>query len=209
MLASSTNQATSQVQQSGMPVSFASTTGQVRHPCPSYCEHKLCPLLLQPGSTLSQIPSIASTANSQQVAPPIQMTADPCRKCGKKNHPTDRCCSKVTCKNCKGKDHGTMFCTVATKTARYNCTFCRKGKHSIENCRAKKKAERRTQMRATDLVTTNDALNVMSIDRTAHCSFRTSLPVTAIQMPQITITLPNTSVPPTYRAEATTNGQWC
>ena len=79
------------------------------------------------------------------------MTADPCRKCGKKNHPTDRCHSKVTCKKCKGKDHGTRFCTVATTTAGYNCTFCRKGKHPIENCRAKRRAKRRTQMRATNL----------------------------------------------------------
>ena len=88
------------------------------------------------------------------------MTANPCRKCGKKNYPTDKCHSKVTCKNCKGKDHGTRFCTVATTTVGYNCTFCRKGKHPIENYRARKKAKRRTQMRATDSVATSDASNV-------------------------------------------------
>ena len=146
---------------------------------------------------LSNIWSVANTANSQQVAAPIQVAADPCQKCGKKNYPTDRCHSKVTCKNSKGKDHVTRFYTVAATTAGYNCTFCRKGKHSIENCRARKKSERRKQMRATDLLTTSDTSNV-SWPSTGHPTVLSgpSLLATAIQMPQIAVTLPNMSVTP-------------
>ena len=149
-----------QVQPSGTPFSFVFTThvrsdiiapptvNTIVHPIPA----ARAPIL--------QIPIIASIANSQQVAPLIQVTADPCRKCGKKNHPTDRCHSKVTCKNCKGKDHGTRFCTVATTTAGYNCMFCRKSKHPIENYRIRMKPQRRTQMRATDLDATSETSNV-------------------------------------------------
>ena len=141
---SNSNQAMPQAQPSGMPVSFASTT-QVRLDilAPPIVNTTMPPLL-QPGHFFCKSQSIASTANSQQITPPMQATADPCRKCGKEDHPTDRCHSKITYKKCKGKDHGTRFYTVATAAAGYNCKFCRKGKHTLESYRARKRTKRRT-----------------------------------------------------------------
>ena len=136
------------------------------------------------------------------------MNADPCRKSGKKDHPTDRCHSKITCKKCKGKDHATRFCTVATTTAGYNCTFSRKGKYLIENCRAKRRAKRRAQMRATNLVTTSNTSNVSQASIGQPTAPLEPSPQ-AVQVPQIPVTLPNMSISPSYRSEATTNGQWC
>ena len=118
--ASNSNQAMPPVQPSGMPVSFASTTQVRSDVLTPPTVNTIMPPTRAASAPLLQIPSIASTANSQQVAPLTQVTADPCRKCRKKNHPTDRCHSKVTYKKCKGKDHGIMFCTVATTTAGYN-----------------------------------------------------------------------------------------
>ena len=57
----------------------------------------------------------------------------------------------------KGKDHGTRFCTVAP-SPEYQCTFCRKGKHSTGNCRAKKNAEKEARLGGL-LVTANDVSN--------------------------------------------------
>ena len=53
------------------------------------------------------------------------------------------CChKKETCKQCKGKDHSTKFCTAPSQQE-LKCTFCRKSKHSIENCKTRKKAEKK------------------------------------------------------------------
>ena len=139
-------------------------------------------------------------------------TADPCRKCGRKDHPPNRCHSKTTYKKCKGKDHGTRFCTVAITTAGYNCTFCGKGTHSIENCKARKRFKRRTQIRATDLVTPSEASNVSwALTGQTTAPSGSSPPVTAIQMPQIVVPFPNMSIstPTANRSESTANGQWC
>ena len=120
---------------------------------------------------LSQITSVASTANvavsltSQQSRTSAatqnqQQTDVQCRKCGKKNHSTALCCKKVTCKQCKGKDHNTKFCTMPSQLEP-KCTFCRKGKHSMENCKTRKKAEKKLkkELRAngTPMVTSTTA----------------------------------------------------
>ena len=67
----------------------------------------------------------------------------------------DRCRTKITCRKCKGKDHGTKFCT-STNPAEPKCTYCRKGKHTTENCRARKKAEKEAQSR-TGMVASDTA----------------------------------------------------
>ena len=54
------------------------------------------------------------------------------------------CHKKVTCKQCKGKDHSSKFCTVPSQQE-LKCTFCGKSKHSTENCKARKKAEKKLE----------------------------------------------------------------
>ena len=136
-------------------VSFASTT-QVRTdvPVPSYCESNSTPTqgLRVP---LSQITSVASTLNTQT---PSQVQGHhrgqvPCRKCGRKNHKMEKCRKKVTCKNCRKKDHSTKFCSMIP-TQEDNCSYCGKGKHTAENCRARKKAEKKAKSTGT-MATTN------------------------------------------------------
>ena len=101
-----------------------------------------------------QITSVANTANvavsmaSQQsgtsaTTQPQQQT-EQCRKCVKKNHPTSCCCQKVTCRKCKGKDHIAKFCSMPNQEE-LKCMFCGKPKHSVENCKARKKAEKKIQ----------------------------------------------------------------
>ena len=135
------------------PVSFASTT-QVRMdtvvpPTVSQVIPQVPPVWVP----LLQITSVASRANvaassiSQQsgtsaMTQPQQQTNVQCKKCGKKNHSTVHCHKKVTCKQCKGKDHSSKFCTMPSQQE-LKCTFCRKGKHSTENCKARKKAEKK------------------------------------------------------------------
>ena len=134
-------------------VSFASTT-QVRMdivvpPTVSQVPPQVPPVQVP----LLQITSVASMANmaapltSQQSGTSAatqnqQQTDIQCRKCGKKNHSTTHCHKKVTCKQCKGKDHNMKFCTTPSQPGP-KCTFCRKGKHSTENCKARKEAEKR------------------------------------------------------------------
>ena len=47
-------------------------------------------------------------------------------------------------KKCNGKDHGTKFCTTATQPEQ-KCTYCRKDKHTTENCKARKKAAKKAE----------------------------------------------------------------
>ena len=54
------------------------------------------------------------------------------------------CHKKVTCKQCKGKDHSSKFCTAPSQQE-LKCTFCGKSKHSTENCKARKKAEKKLE----------------------------------------------------------------
>ena len=98
---------------------------------------------------LSQITSVASMANmatsliSQQsgtsaITHPQQQTNVQCKKCGKK---IIQPCTVIK-KQCKGKDHSSKFCT-APNQQELKCTFCEKNKHSTENCKARKKAEKK------------------------------------------------------------------
>ena len=119
---------------------------------------------------LLQITSVASTANvavstaSQQsgtsaTTQPQQQT-EQYRKYGKKNHPTSCCCQKVTCRKYKGKDHITKFYSMPNQEE-LKCTFCGKTKHSVENCKARKKAEKKIQKelkaKRTSMVTSTTA----------------------------------------------------
>ena len=49
----------------------------------------------------------------------------------------------ITYRKCKGKDHSTKFC-FAPSQEELKCTFCGRTKHSVEMCKAKKKAEKKT-----------------------------------------------------------------
>ena len=96
---------------------------------------------------------------------------------------------------------------VAPVTAEYNCIFCRKGKHSTENCRARKKAEREAPVLVTVNATSN-ASHVLTGQPTVHSG--PSLPTTAVQMPQIPSNLTKYGgTPTTYRSEATANEYGC
>ena len=99
---------------------------------------------------LLQITSVASTANvamslrSQQsgtsaATQPQQQTNVQYKKCGKKNHSTVHCHKKVTCKQCKGKDHSSKFCIMPSQHE-LKYTFCGKSKHSTENCKAREES---------------------------------------------------------------------
>ena len=120
---------------------------------------------------LLQITSVGSTANvavsliSQQsgtsaATQPQQQTNVQCKKCGKKNHSTTLCHKKVTCKQYKGKDHSSKFCTTPSQQE-LKCTFCGKSKHSTENSKARKKAKKKPkkELRAkkTPMVTSTAA----------------------------------------------------
>ena len=117
---------------------------------------------------LLQITSVAIMANmaasliSQQsgtsaATQPQQQTDVQCKKCGKKNHSTMCCHKKVTCKQCKGKDHSTKFCTAPSQQE----LKCGKSKHSIENCKARKrpgkKLEKELRAKRTPMVTSTTA----------------------------------------------------
>ena len=106
-------------------VSFVSTT-QVRmdtvvHPPVSQMSPQVPPVWVP----LSQITSVASTSNvaSSSTSHQMEMLATSqnqqqtelqCRKCGKKNHSTTHH-KKVTCKQFKGKDHSTKYCTASSQ----------------------------------------------------------------------------------------------
>ena len=140
--------------QPATPVSFASTT-QVRKDItvPSSVGQGVSqvPLVWAP---LLQIKSVASMANvavsmtSQQsemmVTTQSHQKTEQCQKCGKKNHPTMHFCKKVTCRKYKGKDHSAKFCSTPSQEE-LKFTFCGKTKHSMETCKAKKKAEKKLE----------------------------------------------------------------
>ena len=145
------------VQQSVTPVSFASTT-QVWTDIPvPPTVNKVVPPVSTTRVPLLQIPSVAGTIITLPSSQPQEQHADPCRKCGKSTHSMSKCHKRVTCKKCKGKDHGTKFCTIAS-TPDHKCTFCGKGRHSTENCRARKKAEKEATSGGLP-ITMNNALN--------------------------------------------------
>ena len=135
-------------------VSFASTTqDRVDIAVPSPVGQGV-PQVTPVQIPLSQITSVTSEANvavsmtsqwsGTSVTTQPQQQSEQCRKCGKKNHPTSHCHKKVTCRKCKGKDHNTKFCSTSTQEE-LKCTFCGKTKHSMKNCKARKKSERKIQ----------------------------------------------------------------
>ena len=78
---------------------------------------------------VSQNPGVSSTVNTQSTSQPQDHNSDPCRKCGKKNHTTDKCKKKASCKKCKSKEHNTKFCTE-NPTPDLICSLCgKKGIH--------------------------------------------------------------------------------
>ena len=100
------------VQMQITPVSFASTT-QVRTDVPvPPTVNQMVPPTQELRVPLLQITSVASTLNTQTPSQTQEQNTEPCRKCGRKNHKTDKCRKKVACKNCRKKDHSTKFCTV-------------------------------------------------------------------------------------------------
>ena len=142
------------VQMQVTPVSFVSTT-QVRTDVPVLpTVNQMVPPAQELRVPLSQITSVASTLNTQTPSQTKEQDTDPCRKCGRKNHKADKCRKKVTCKNCRKKDHSTKFCTV-TPIQEDKCSYCGKGKHTAENCRARKKAEKKAKSAGT-MATTNN-----------------------------------------------------
>ena len=150
------------------PVSFASST-QVRMDTtvPSSVGQGV-PVVPPVQVPLLQITSVASMANivvsmvSQQSGTTSttqhHKQTEQCRKCGKKNHPTS-CCHQ-TCRKCKGKDHIAKFCFMPNQEE-LKCTFCGKTKHSMENCKAGKKAKKKIQKelkaKRTSMVTSTTA----------------------------------------------------
>ena len=148
------------VQMQITPVSFASTT-QVRTDIPvPPTVNQMVPLSQELRVPLSQITSVASTLNTQTPSQVQEQNTDPCRKCGRNNHKTDKCRKKVTCKNHRKKDHSTKFCTM-TPGQEDKCSYCGKGKHTAENCRARKKAEKKAKS-AGRTAATNDELTLSS-----------------------------------------------
>ena len=103
--------------------------------------------------------NIAASLTSQQsgtsaATPKVNQQVDvQCRKCGKKNHST-ACC-----------------CMLLPSHPEPKCTFCGKGKHSMENCKARKKAEKKLEKelrvnRTPTVVST--AMSTTSLGSTTH-----------------------------------------
>ena len=111
------------VQLTNTPVSFASTT-QVRMDVPiPPTVNSVAPSISMETVPISQNPGVSSTVNARGTSQPQDHNINPCRKCGKKNHKTDKCNKKTFCKKCKSKEHKMMFCTVDPVLDRL-CTFC-------------------------------------------------------------------------------------
>ena len=142
------------VQLTNTPVSFASTT-QVRMDVPiPPTVNSVAPSTSMEPVPILQNPGVSSMVNAQGTSQPQDHNIDPCRKCGKKNHKTDKCKKKTSCKKCKSKEHKTMFCTVDPVPDQL-CTFCGKSKHTAECCRACKKAEKKARAQESGAARSN------------------------------------------------------
>ena len=132
------------VQPTNTPVSFVSTA-QVRLDVPiPPTVNPVTPSTSMGMVPILQNPGVSSTVNTQSTSQPQDCNSDPCRKCGKKNYTTDKCKKKASCKKCKSKEHNTKFCTE-NPTPDSICSFCGKTRHTAENCRAHKKAEKKAR----------------------------------------------------------------
>ena len=109
--------------------------------------------------------SMASQHSETLATTQPQQQIEQCRKYGQKNHPTLCCNQKITCRKCKGKDHITKFCSTPNQEE-LKCTFCGKTKHSMENCKARKKVEKKIQKelkaKRTSIVTST-TMSTMSL----------------------------------------------
>ena len=86
------------VQTTNTPVSFVSTT-QVRLDVPiPPTVNPVAPSTSMAMVPASQNPGVSSMVNTQSTSQPQDCSSDPCRKCGKKNHTTDKCKKKASCK---------------------------------------------------------------------------------------------------------------
>ena len=145
------------VQTTNTPVSFVSTT-QARSDVPvSPTVNPVAPSTSMGMVPASQNQGVGSMVNTQSTSQPQDHSSDPCRKCGKKNHTTDKCKRKASCKKCKSKEHNTMFCTE-NLSSDPKCSFCGKARHTAKNCRAHKKAEKKArsqQSKSTGSKTSN------------------------------------------------------
>ena len=180
------------VQQSVMPVSLASTT-QVWTDVPvPPTVNPTVPTVSTTRVPLSQIQVWLVPLNTMHSSQPQDQNADPCRKCGKNSHPMARCCKRVMCKKCKGKDHNTRFCTGATAPDN-KCTFSRKGKHTTENCRARKRAEKEAESGGQSVIT-----NAMSNPPPLATGKQQTHPASTQSSGTLYLqtSLPDTSVPP-------------
>ena len=135
--------ALSSVQCTHTPVSFASTT-QVRVDVCSPAVNSVAPSTSKELVPISQNTGVSSTTRTQTTSQTQDHNTDPCRKCGKKNHKTDKCKKKTSCKKCKSSEHKTKFCTVDTVPDPV-CTFCGKSRHTAKCCRVHKKAEKKAR----------------------------------------------------------------
>ena len=97
------------VQLTNTLVSFVSTT-QVRMDVPiPPTVNSIAPSTSMEPVPVSQNPGVSNTVNTQSTSQPQDRNIDPCRKCGKKNHKTDKCKKKTSCKKCKSKEHKTIL----------------------------------------------------------------------------------------------------
>ena len=84
------------VQSTNTPVSFASTT-QVRSDVPiPPTVNPVAPSTSMGMVPVLQNPGVSSMVNTQSTSQPQDHNSDPCRKCGKKNHTTDKCKKKAS-----------------------------------------------------------------------------------------------------------------
>ena len=91
---------------------------------------------------ISQNPGVSSTVNTQSTSQPQDCNSNPCRKCGKKNHTTDKCKKKASCKKCKSKEHNTKFC-IENPTPDLICSFCGKKGIQLRTAEPTRKLRRR------------------------------------------------------------------
>ena len=130
------------VQPTNTPVSFASTT-QVRLDVPiPPTVNPVAPSTSMGMVPVLQNPGVSSMVNTQSTSQPQDHNSDPCRKCGKKNHTTDKCKKKASCKKCKSKEHNTKFCTE-NPTPDPICSFCGKKGIQLRTAEPTRKLRRR------------------------------------------------------------------
>ena len=123
---------------------------------------------------------VSSMVNTQSTSQPQDHSSDPCRKCGKKNHTTDKCKKKASCKKCKSKEHNNKFCTE-NPSLDLKC-FCGKARHTAENCRAHKKAEKKARSQQSKSARSNMSNPSITATGQMQCHPTSALSLTGPQM---------------------------